>query len=202
VALYSRLILPRLIDLVMRNKEAAGHRARILPAAMGSVLEVGIGSGLNLPFYTSQVKQLFGVDPSGALLNMARPKAERVPFPVELIQKSAEELPFRDAAVDTVVVTWALCSIADPARALGEMRRVLRPQGQLIFVEHGLSPDPTVRAWQDRINPLWRRVAGGCNLNRKIDDLVRSAGFQISELRTEYLSGPRPMTYTYEGSAR
>jgi ubiquinone/menaquinone biosynthesis C-methylase UbiE len=202
MGLYSRFVLPWLIDLVMRDKEAARHRAKIIPRATGTVVEVGIGSGLNLPFYTGEVKRLCGVDPSAELLKKARPKTERAPFPVELLQRSAEELPFDGASIDTVVVTWALCSIPDPTRALGEMKRVLRPEGRLIFVEHGLSPDSSVRAWQNRINPLWRRLAGGCNLNRKIDDLIRSAGFEISELKTEYLPGPRPMTFTYEGSAR
>lgn len=202
MGLYSRLVLPRLIDLVMRNEEAARRRARIIPGAVGAVLEVGVGSGLNLPFYTKQVRQLCGIDPSAELLKMARARSLSAPFPVELVQRSAEELPFGDASVDTVVVTWTLCSIPDPARALREMRRVLRPAGRLFFVEHGLSPDARVRAWQDRINPIWKRLAGGCNVNRKIDDLIRSAGFEIGELQTEYLPGPRPMSYTFEGSAR
>jgi ubiquinone/menaquinone biosynthesis C-methylase UbiE len=201
MGLYARFILPRLIDLVMKNEEMTRLRSQVVPAARGNVLEVGIGSGLNLPFYTTAVTQLYGVDPSSELLKMARPKAAHVPFPVEFLNQSAERLPLADRQVDTVVVTWTLCSIPDACAALREARRVLKPDGTLIFVEHGLSPDPRVQKWQNRINPLWRLVGGGCNLNRKMDDLIRSAGFAISALQTKYLPGPRPMTYTYEGVA-
>ena len=201
MGLYTRFVLPRLIDLAMRNKDAAQLRSKVIPAARGAVLEVGVGSGLNLPFYTTAVTHLYAVDPSFELLKMARPKADRAPFPVEFLNHSAERTPLPDGKVDTAVVTWSLCSIPDAPAALREVRRVLKPDGTLIFVEHGLSSDPPVQAWQNRINPIWRRVAGGCNLNRKIDDLISSAGFSIKELRTTYLPGPRPMAYTYEGLA-
>jgi ubiquinone/menaquinone biosynthesis C-methylase UbiE len=201
MGLYARFVLPRLINLAMRNKEAARVRAKIIPGASGTVLEIGIGSGLNLPFYTDAVKHLYGVDPSPQLLKMARAKVATVPFPVEFLTQSAERLPLADHAVDTAVVTWSLCSIPDARAALREMRRVLKPEGKLIFVEHGLAPDPRVQTWQHRLNPLWRRLAGGCNLIRKMDDLIQSAGFSIREVHTEYLPGPRPMTYTYEGFA-
>ena len=124
-------------------------------------------------------------------------------MPVEFVAQSAEEkLPLEDQSVDTVVVTWSLCSMHDPLRALHQVRRVLRPTGQLLFVEHGLAPDAHVRTWQNRMNPIWRRIGGGCNLNRKIDDLIRSAGLEISELEMKYLPGPKPLTYTYRGLAR
>jgi ubiquinone/menaquinone biosynthesis C-methylase UbiE len=201
MGLYARFVLPRLIDLAMRDKEAARLRAKIIPGAKGAVLEIGIGSGLNLPFYTDAVTHLYGVDPSPQLLQMARPKVDRVPFPVEFLNQSAERLSLADHAVDSAVVTWSLCSIPDAGAALREVKRVLKPDGRLIFVEHGLAPDPGVQAWQNRLNPLWRRLAGGCNLIRKMDNLIETAGFSIRELHQDYLPGPRPMTYTYEGFA-
>ncbi len=145
-----------------------------------SVLEVGIGSGLEPAVLHDAVTQLYGVDPSAELLAMARAKAAAAPFPVELFHGDADRLPLADASVDTVVVTWSLCSIANAPDALREMRRVLKPGGTLIFVEHGLSPDAGVRKWQNRLTPVWRRFAGGCHLNRKMDDLVRDAGFTIA----------------------
>ncbi len=132
---------------------------------------------------------------------MTRKEVERMTFPVDLRCESAERLSLDGRSVDTIVMTWALCTIPNPARALREMGRVLKPQGRMIFVEHGLSPDSGVRAWQNGLNPIWSRVTGGCNLNRKIDDLLISSGFNIVELRTAYLPGPRPFAYTYQGCA-
>jgi len=202
VSFYNRHILPKLIDFAMTRGDVTRLRAAHVPAAHGTVLEVGIGSGLNVPFYTSAVTRLYGVDPSPELLAMARERASAAPFPVELLNQDADSIPLADASVDTVVVTWSLCSIANPAGALREMRRVLKPSGILIFVEHGLSADSGVRKWQNRLTPWWRRFTGGCHLNRKMDDLVREAGFTIEDLRTEYVPGPRPMTFMYEGTAR
>ena len=185
----------------MSQGEATRLRAAHVPAARGVVLEVGIGSGLNLPFYTREVTRLYGIDPSRELLEMATEKAAAAPFPVELLNQEAERIPLAGASVDTVVVTWSLCSIGDPAAALAEMRRVLKPSGTLIFVEHGLSTDTRIGKWQNRLTPVWRRFTGGCHLNRKMDDLLRDAGFTIEELRTEYVPGPRAMTFMYEGRA-
>jgi ubiquinone/menaquinone biosynthesis C-methylase UbiE len=201
MSLYSKFVLPHLTDFAMRDKAARARRSQLVPSADGVVLEIGIGSGLNLPFYSSAVRHLYAVDPSPELLAMTRKKVERMTFPVELRCESAERLSLDGRSVDTIVMTWALCTIPDPARALREMRRVLKPQGRMIFIEHGLSPDSGVRAWQNGLNPIWSKVAGGCNLNRKIDDLLISSGFNIVELRTAYLPGPRPLTYTYEGCA-
>ena len=198
---YAEWILPSLIDLSMRNKRLRPYRERTAGAAEGRVLDIGIGSGLNLPFYSSAVTHLYAVDPSPELLAMTRKKVERMTFPVDLRCESAEHLSLDGRSVDTVVMTWALCTIPNPARALREMRRVLKPQGRMIFIEHGLSADSRVRAWQNGLNPVWSRVTGGCNLNRKIDDLLISSGFNITELRTAYPPGPRPLTYTYEGCA-
>ncbi len=202
MGLYQSYLLPRLLHLAMKNREVSDQRKRILPTARGRVLEVGIGSGLNLPFYSSDVTSVTGVDPSRALLAMAHRAAPAVPFAVELVERGAEDLPFEDRSFDSVVTTWTLCSIAEARDALGEMRRVLKPGGELIFMEHGLSPDRRVAAWQRRLNPLWQRIAGGCNLDRPIDLLVREAGFAIGHLETGYLiKGPRPLTYQFEGRA-
>jgi ubiquinone/menaquinone biosynthesis C-methylase UbiE len=199
MAFYARYVLPRIIDLVMRNKESARLRAAWIPHARGQVLEVGIGSGLNLPFYSREVEHICGVDPSLELQRMAR---KRLPagIQVEFLPQSAEErLPLADASIDTIVLTWTLCSIGNPHKALEQMARVMKPGGQLIFVEHGRAPDPGVVSWQDRLTPYWKRIAGGCHLNRKVDELITDAGFQITELKTFYLPGPRPMAYTYQG---
>jgi ubiquinone/menaquinone biosynthesis C-methylase UbiE len=202
VTLYDRYVLPKLINLAMTHHEATRLRSEHVPAARGVVLEVGIGSGLNLPFYTSAVTRLYGVDSSAELLAMAEARAVAAPFPVELFHDDARRIPLADASADTVVVTWSLCSIANPAQALLDMRRVLRPDGALIFVEHGLAPDAHVGKWQNRLTPFWRPLAGGCHLNRKMDDLVRGAGFTITDLRTAYVPGPRALMFMYEGRAR
>jgi ubiquinone/menaquinone biosynthesis C-methylase UbiE len=202
MSFYARWIFPRLLDLGMRNKEARRFRERVIPQATGRVLEVGIGSGLNLPFYSAGVEQLFALEPSPELRRMAGPRTKGTRFPVEFLDHSAEEIPLERGSVDTVVTTWTLCTIPDAVRALQEMKRVLKPSGALLFVEHGLAPDPGVRAWQHRLNPLWNRIGGGCNLNRKIDDLVAQAGFRIVDLQTEYAKGPKPMSFIYCGRAR
>jgi ubiquinone/menaquinone biosynthesis C-methylase UbiE len=200
---YAKYLLPRIIDIAMSNKETACLRANWIPQAQGEVLEIGIGSGLNLPFYSSRVQHVYGVEPSLELQEMARKRVTAGPFEVEFLAQSAEDrLPLADASVDTVVLTWTLCSIANAPKALHQIKRVLRPSGRLIFLEHGRSPDPRVVAWQDRLTPAWRRIGGGCHLNRKIDELITAAGFQITDLTTSYLPGPRPMTYTYQGFAR
>ena len=203
MGLYSKYILPRIIDLAMRNKETTRLRTRWIPRAGGVVLEIGIGSGLNLPFYSSAVSHVYGVDPSRELQGFAYKKQAIDPNRIEFLCQSAEEpIPLANDSIDTVVVTWTLCSIRDPAKALQQVKRVLKDSGRLIFVEHGHAPDGGVSFWQDRLTPLWRRIGGGCHLNRKIVEIIAGAGFQIKELETEYLRGPRPMTYTYQGIAQ
>ena len=199
--MYNHYILPRLIHFAMSRADVMRLRAAHVPAAHGVVLEIGIGSGLNLPFYSSAVTQLYGVDRSPELLAMARERAVAAPFPVELLSQDADRLALDDASIDTVIVTWSLCSIANAADALREMRRVLKPGGALIFIEHGLSPDAGIRKWQNLLTPFWRRFTGGCQLNRKMDDLVRDAGFTIADLRAGYVPGPRALAFMYEGRA-
>ena len=199
---YERFILPRLIDLVMKQEMLRERRAALVPRAKGKVLEVGVGSGLNIPYYSAAVERLYGVDPSVQLLAMARRNVENASLPAELVCQTAERLPFGDASFDSVVMTWTLCSIPGASGALCEIKRVLKPGGELLFIEHGLSPEPRVAAWQRRLTPFWRPLAGGCHLDRPIEALVRSAGFTVVELKNSYLKGPKPFTYMYEGSAR
>ena len=169
--------------------------------ATGRVLEIGFGSGLNLPYYPEAVDEIIGVEPAPGMLALAKQAIATCRHKVTLVARSAEDLPLDDRSVDTIVVTWSLCSIVDAGWALMEARRVLRPGGQMRFVEHGLSPDAKVAIWQDRLTPLWRRCAGGCHLNRKVSDLIRNAGFELAELSTGYAHGPRAMVYMYEGQA-
>jgi ubiquinone/menaquinone biosynthesis C-methylase UbiE len=202
MGLYQDHVLPLLIHLSMRQRNLAAYRARVVPAAQGRVLEIGIGSGLNLPYYGTAVEQVIGLDPSPKLLAMAREAARRTSIPLELIENSAEAMPLYNRSVDTVVTTWTMCSIPDVQRALGEMRRILKPGGRLLFVEHGRSSDVRVRRWQDRLTPVWRRIGGGCHLNRAVSELIENGGFRIERLETGYMRGPKPMTFMYEGSAR
>ncbi len=199
---YSKWILPHLTELAMRNDEAARYRARIVPQARGAVLEVGAGSGLNLPFYGSGVERVMALDPSPELLHKARKRAGSVRFPVEFVEGGAEQIPLADHAVDSVVMTWTLCSIPNPARALSEIRRVLKPDGSLWFAEHGLAPEPTVAALQNRLSPLWARFAGGCHLNRKMDKLILAAGFRLEDFVAEYAKGLRILSFFCMGRAR
>jgi ubiquinone/menaquinone biosynthesis C-methylase UbiE len=173
-----------------------------VPLAAGTVLEIGVGSGLNVPFYGENVRTLYALEPSEALRRMAETRARHASFPVQFLDAGAETIPLADASVDTVVTTWTLCSIGDVRRALGEVSRVLRPAGRLIFVEHGLSPDPDVVRWQNRLTPIWRRVAGGCHLNRPIDQQLLQAGFGIDDVERGYIRGPRIAAYLYRGVAR
>lgn len=163
-----------------------------------------VGSGLNLPFYSpSRVRKVYGLEPSVELVEKARRRVSEASIEMEILTQSAEDaVPLPDASVDTVLITWTLCSIPNAAKALQQMKRVLKPDGRLIFIEHGYAPDPAVSTWQDRLTPLWKRIGGGCHLNRKIDELIETAGFRITEMKKCYLRGPRPMTYTYQGFAQ
>jgi ubiquinone/menaquinone biosynthesis C-methylase UbiE len=199
---YNGWLFPRVLDLVMRQKQMLPFRERIGKAASGRVLDVGIGSGLNLPFYGERADHVYGVDSSAELLLFAEERARRTSVPVELLRGSGEALPLDDKSVDTVVMTFTLCTVNDAGKTLAEIRRVLRPGGSLLFAEHGRAPEIGVARWQDRLTPVWKRVAGGCHLNRKPDDLIRAAGFGIDALESGYIKGPRPMGFVYSGSAR
>lgn len=201
MGIYSDILLPRLCHLAMRNRRLVPYRERVIGAAEGRVLEIGVGSGLNLPFYGPFVREILALEPSPQLVAMAREASDRVDLPVSFLEASAEAIPLDDHSIDTVVMTWTLCTIPQASAALGEMRRVLRSSGQLLFVEHGLAPDVTVQRWQDWLTPAWRRISGGCHLNRPIQTLIETAGFRIDRVATGYMSGLKPMAFLYEGRA-
>lgn len=201
---YDKHILPRFINCACGTKPIMKQREKVVPLATGTVLEVGIGTGLNLPYYDERkVDRLIGLDPSEKSWELAGKRAAHLDFDVEFIGLPGEEIPLDDASVDTVLVTYALCTIPDPIVALHGMARVLRPGGSLIFCEHGKAPDVAVCKWQDRVNPFWSRIVGGCNLNRDIPQLLGGGGFDIVELDKSYLPGtPKFAGYNFWGSAR
>lgn len=203
MGLYQKYILPRAIDVVCSHGSISTMRERVVPLATGKVLEIGIGSGLNMGYYDpAKVSGLIGIDPSEELWQRRSPDVDRAPFPVSYVRTQAEELPFPDRTFDTVVSTFTLCTIGDPLRALGEMRRVLKPGGALLFCEHGLAPDRSVRFVQDTLNPFWKPVAGGCNLNRDIPALIREGGFVFEALNSMYSTkNLRIASYNYCGKA-
>lgn len=204
MSFYDEHVLPRFINCACGSKPIMKQREKVVPLATGTVLEIGIGTGLNLPFYDARkVQRVIGLDPSEASWKLAAKRAALLDFELEFIGLPGEQIPLANASVDTVVVTFALCTIPDPVTALQGMARVLKPDGCLLFCEHGAAPDVAVRQWQDRINPLWRRIAGGCNLNRAIPAMLQHAGFSITDLQESYLPGtPKIAGYNYWGSAR
>lgn len=200
---YDKYILPRFINCACGTKPVMKQREKVVPRASGTVLEIGIGTGLNLPFYNpARIDRLIGLDPSEDSWKLAGKRAQHLDFEVEFIGLPGEQIPLEDDSVDTVLVTFSLCTIPDPVSALRGMGRVLRQGGELIFCEHGCAPDPGVRKWQDRINPLWKKLAGGCHLNRDIPALLGAGGFRITEMNTAYLPGtPRVAGFNFWGTA-
>ncbi|MBF7053870.1 class I SAM-dependent methyltransferase [Halomonas sp. KAO] len=188
MSFYENRVLPHFLHLACGNTVVDRQRAAVVPQARGRVLEVGMGSGLNIPHYDpDRVELVWGLEPSEGMRRKARHNVIGAPFEVRWLDLPGEEVPLDDNSVDTVVLTYTLCTIPDWHRALEQMRRVLKPGGQLLFCEHGTAPDEAVRQWQDRVNPLWRKVAGGCHLNRAIPELIEHAGFRIQRMETGYL---------------
>ena len=199
---YDRHIFPRAMDIACGLPMVGRQRERVVPLARGRVLEVGIGTGLNMRYYDkTRVTQIVGLDPALQLHPLARERIAAAGLAVELIGLSAEQIPEDDASFNSIVCTYTLCSIADPLAALGEMRRVLRPDGRLLYCEHGRAPDASVQRWQQRLQPLWGPLAGGCQLGRDIPGLLRGAGFRLPEPHERYLPGPRPFSFHYWGEA-
>jgi ubiquinone/menaquinone biosynthesis C-methylase UbiE len=198
---YRDQILPRAIDLALRGGEFTRLRARVTARLAGQVLEIGFGSGLNIPYYPASLERVQAIDPAAVGRKLAAKRAAACPVPIDYIGTDAQTLPADDASVDSVLSTWTLCTISDASRALAEIRRVLRPGGALHFIEHGLAPDPAVARLQQRLTPLQHRAFGGCHLNRQIDQLVAAAGLELTRIDTYYMKGPRALGYTFEGIA-
>jgi ubiquinone/menaquinone biosynthesis C-methylase UbiE len=200
-SLYDRYLLPHIIHRVCRIGMAEEQRQILVPQARGEVLEIGIGSGHNLPFYDPEkVEHIIGIDPAEELWALREHPFPAIPF--EYLPASAEDIPAESDSFDTVLITYTMCSIPDLPKALQEIRRVLKPSGQLLFCEHGKAPDPGVARWQDRITPVWKEFGGGCHLNRDIPRLLVEAGFHIVELDTRYFPGWKPATYNFRGIAQ
>jgi ubiquinone/menaquinone biosynthesis C-methylase UbiE len=203
MSFYDDRVLPHLIDLACSTKPTRKQREKIVHLAEGDVLEIGFGSGLNLPYYDAgKVRRIFGLEPSAGMRRKAQPNVDASGLDVEFIDLPGEDIPLEPNSVDTVLVTYTLCSIDDAVAALGGMRRVLKPGGNLLFCEHGAAPDGNVRRWQNRLNPGWKRFSGGCNMNRDIPGLIESSGFRITTDERMYIPGLRILSYNYWGSAK
>ena len=199
---YERHILPTAMDFACGMPMIGRMRQKVVPLAQGRVLEVGIGTGLNMRYYDkARVTHITGLDPALQLHPLARDRIAAAGLSVDLVGLSAETIPLPAASFDTVLITYTLCTIPDPHAALLEMRRVLVPGGKLLFCEHGRAPDASVQRWEERLQPLWGPMAGGCHLGRDIPALLRAAGFTLPDLQTRYLKGPRPFTFHYWGEA-
>ena len=202
MSFYEQKCLPLILNFACGMKPIREQREKMVPLASGRILEVGMGSGLNIPFYNpDNVELVWGLEPSEGMRDKAAPAIETAPFKIELIDLPGEEIPLEDNSVDTVLLTFTLCTIPDWHKALEQMRRVLKPGGKVVFCEHGLARDESVRKWQDRINPYWNKFAGGCNLNRPIPDLIEKGGFKIEKVESDYKPGPKPLNFFYQGIA-
>jgi ubiquinone/menaquinone biosynthesis C-methylase UbiE len=198
---YGKWVLPRLVDVALGGRAFAELRAQVASGLEGEVLEVGFGSGRNVPYYSPGVTRVLAVDPAVVGRKLAAQRVSASPIPIEYVGLDGERLPLDDLSVDHALTTWTLCTIPDIDRALGEIHRVLRPGGALHFLEHGRAPDPKVARWQDRLTPIQRRIAGGCHLNRRIDELVAGSGLVIARLDNFFMPGPRAFGYMFQGVA-
>jgi len=204
LGLYNKYILPKVLNCACGSKPINYQRNKIVPLAEGVVLDIGIGSGLNIPFYNkSKIKYLYGLDPSKELIEIAKPLADKNRLKIEFLECGAENIPLLDNSIDTVLITYTMCTIPDVTLSISEITRVLKNNGKMLFCEHGLAPDPNIVKWQKRINPIWNKIAGGCNLNRNIPELITSSGFKISNMEEMYLPNtPKFAGYNYWGVAR
>ncbi|MDH3609256.1 MAG: class I SAM-dependent methyltransferase [Gammaproteobacteria bacterium] len=199
---YENHCLPHILNFICGLDVIQKQREKVVPLAQGKILEIGMGSGLNIPFYRAEnIELVWGLEPSEGMRKKAQSNLKQAPFEIRWLDLPSEEIPLDNDSVDTVVLTYTLCTIPDWNRALQQMRRVLKPNGKLIFCEHGEAPDENIRRWEEKVNPIWRKVAGGCNLGRPIPSLIEEGGFVIQKLESEYLPGPKFAAFNYWGTA-
>ena len=202
MSFYEKYCLPKLLDCCCGMEGFQNKRAQIIPKAHGRVLEIGIGSGLNFDFYNfEKVSEIVGVDPALSSVAIAKSRASNFNSKISFVEATAESIDLESATFDSVVIGFSLCTIPDPMQALAEAHRLLKPEGSLFFMEHGLAPEPKIQKWQHRMNPLWNVIAGGCNLNRNIEELILSGGFQFKDLKKKYIKGPKIASFLYYGEA-
>ena len=203
MSFYEDRVLPHLINLACSTEPSRKQRQKLVPQADGDVLEIGFGSGLNLPHYdASRVRKIWALEPSAGMRHKARSGVDASPLDIEFIELPAEEIPLDNQSVDTVLVTYSLCTIPDTLAALEGVRRVLKPGGRLLYCEHGAAPDGRVRRWQNRLNSPWRAISGGCNMNRDIAGLLAAGGFRMTVDERDYVPGPRILSFNYWGTAK
>ncbi|MDH5188277.1 MAG: class I SAM-dependent methyltransferase [Rhodospirillaceae bacterium] len=202
MGIYNDFFIPHLINIVMRVPMAAGERPGVVGSARGKVLEIGIGPGFNLPYYGPDVDQVLAIEPSKILRNKALDRAKKLGINLTIAGLDAMEMDIEDSTIDTIVITWVLCSIPEPEKAINEMLRVLKPEGRLLFIEHGLADKPSTARWQNRLNRPWRCCAGGCNINRKPDNLLAKGGFIFEKIEKGFADGPSILSFEYKGVAR
>ena len=202
-SLYEKYLLPKMLDCCCSTKPINYQRNKVVPHAKGKILEIGIGSGINIPFYKkSQIEKLYGLDPSEELNHMAHKVANQNSLDVEFLLSGAEEIPLPSNSIDTILITYTLCTIPDLNSSMSEMKRVLKDDGNFLFCEHGIAPDQNIIKWQNRINPVWGKLFGGCSINRDIPDIIKSSGFKLNKLNQMYLPGtPKIVGYNYWGHA-
>jgi len=202
MSLYEKYFLPKMLDFCCGMEGFQNKRSQIVPFAYGRILEIGIGSGLNFDYYNFDiVEEIVGVDPAVSSVAMAKSRASKFNSKISFIESSAESIDLESSSFDCVVIAYSLCTIPDPLKALSETKRLLKPNGSLFFMEHGLAPEENIQKWQHRLTPGWKKIAGGCNLNRNIEELIKEGGFQFKELKKKYIKGPKITAFQYYGEA-
>ena len=202
MSLYEKYFLPKLLDFCCGMEGFQNKRSQIVPLAHGRILEIGIGSGLNFDHYNfDKVEEIIGVDPAVSSVAMARSRSSQYNSKISFIESSAESIDLPSSTFDCVVIGYSLCTIPDPLKALAEARRLMKPEGSLFFMEHGLAPEQNIQKWQHRLTPGWKKIGGGCNLNRDIENLISTSGFQFKSLSKKYIKGPKIAAFQYYGEA-